>query len=59
MRVYQTPRPRPVGCDLDLEPGLVLIRRVKNDQAGDGRIAWLSPDIVLLVCKWLEVSQVT
>ncbi len=45
--------------DLDLEAGSVLIRRAKNDQAGDGRIAWLSPDTVRLVRRWLEVSHVT
>lgn len=36
----------------------VLIARSKSDQAGDGRIAWLSPETVDRLERWLEVSGI-
>lgn len=37
----------------------VLIVRSKSDQAGDGRIAWLSPETVKRLERWLEVGGIT
>jgi integrase len=36
----------------------VLITRSKSDQAGDGRIAWLSPETARRLERWLEVAQI-
>ncbi len=36
----------------------VLIPRSKGDQAGDGRIAWLSPRTIDLIERWMEASGV-
>lgn len=36
----------------------VLIARSKSDQAGDGRIAWLSPETVDRLERWLEVAGI-
>ena len=46
--------------DFDLSDGSpsVLIRRAKSDQAGDGRIAWLSDDTVHRVRDWLDASGI-
>jgi integrase/recombinase XerD len=46
--------------DFDLcsaEPS-VLIRRAKSDQAGDGRIAWLSEETVQRLHGWFDVSGI-
>ena len=37
----------------------LLITRSKGDQAGDGRIAWLSPDTVDRLQRWLEAAEIT
>jgi integrase/recombinase XerD len=37
----------------------VLITRSKGDQAGDGRIAWLSPNTVDRLQRWLEAAEIT
>lgn len=44
-------REEPGGCR-------VLIPRSKCDVAGDGRIAWLSPETALRLRRWLDVSEV-
>jgi len=36
----------------------VLIARSKGDQAGDGRIAWLSPDTVDCLRRWMEAAEI-
>jgi integrase len=36
----------------------VLITRSKCDQAGDGRIAWLSPQTSKTLQRWLELSKI-
>jgi integrase len=36
----------------------VLIARSKGDQAGDGRIAWLSPTTVDRLRRWMEVAEI-
>jgi integrase/recombinase XerD len=37
----------------------VLITRSKGDQAGDGRIAWLSPNTVDRLQRWMEAAEIT
>lgn len=44
--------------DLSGDEPSVLIRRAKSDQAGDGRIAWLSEETAERVRDWLEVSRI-
>ncbi|MCP2671656.1 tyrosine-type recombinase/integrase [Maricaulaceae bacterium EIL42A08] len=46
--------------DFNLRDGAssVLIRRAKSDQAGDGRIAWLSDDTAERVRDWLEAAGI-
>jgi integrase len=39
--------------------GRVLIRRSKTDQAGEGSLAYLSPDTVLYLKAWLRISRIT
>jgi integrase len=39
--------------------GRVLIRRSKTDQAGEGSVAYLSPDTVGYLKIWLGVSRIT
>lgn len=36
----------------------VLITRSKSDQAGDGRVAWLSPETIGLLERWLAVAEI-
>lgn len=36
----------------------ILIPRSKGDQAGDGRIAWLSPRSQDLLAKWLDAADI-
>jgi len=38
--------------------GRVLIRRSKTDQAGEGSVAYLSPDTVLYLKAWLRASRI-
>jgi integrase len=37
----------------------VLIGRSKGDQAGDGRIAWLSPNTVDRLQRWMKAAEMT
>jgi integrase len=39
--------------------GRVIIRRSKTDQAGEGSLAYLSPDTVEYVQAWLKVSGIS
>jgi integrase len=39
--------------------GRVIIRRSKTDQAGDGSLAYLSPDTVEYLQAWLKVSGIS
>jgi integrase len=39
--------------------GRVIIRRSKTDQAGEGSLAYLSPDTVEYLQAWLEVSGIS
>ncbi|MDP9083506.1 MAG: tyrosine-type recombinase/integrase [Pseudomonadota bacterium] len=43
---------------LDDGSGRVLIRRSKTDQAGEGSVAYLSPDTVLYLKAWLRTSGI-
>jgi integrase/recombinase XerD len=36
----------------------VLIPRSKSDQAGDGRVAWLSPNTIQRLREWMEVGAI-
>jgi integrase/recombinase XerD len=36
----------------------VLITRSKGDQAGDGRVAWLSPNTVYRLQRWMEAAEI-
>jgi integrase len=64
---YDTMARRSELVALDLEDfsflsdgsGRVLIRRSKTDQAGEGSLAYLSPDTVLYLKAWLRVSGIT
>lgn len=40
------------------DAGSILIRRAKSDQAGDGRVAWLSPDTLERVRAWMWAAGV-
>jgi hypothetical protein len=44
---------------LDDGSGRVIIRRSKTDQAGEGSLAYLSPDTVGYLKSWLQVSGIT
>jgi integrase len=46
-------------CWMDDGSGRVLIRRSKTDQVGEGSKAYLSPDTVLYLKKWLRASRIT
>ena len=35
----------------------IFIPRSKSDVAGDGRIAYLSPDTPLVLSRWLDASE--
>jgi integrase/recombinase XerD len=37
----------------------VIVARSKSDQAGDGRIAWLSPETSWTLQRWLEMSGIS
>jgi integrase/recombinase XerD len=37
----------------------MLIARSKSDQAGDGRIAWLSPNTVTRLRRWMDAATIT
>jgi len=39
-------------------PWSVLIARSKSDHAGDGRVAWLAPETVVRLRRWLDVSGI-
>jgi integrase len=43
---------------MDDGSGRVLIRRSKTDQAGEGSVAYLSPDTVAYLKAWLRVSGI-
>jgi integrase len=43
---------------MDDDTGRVLIRRSKTDQAGEGSLAYLSPDTVAYLRVWLKASGV-
>ncbi len=43
---------------MDDGSGRVLIRRSKTDQAGEGSLAYLSPDTVVYLKNWLKVSGI-
>ncbi|MEZ5960569.1 MAG: site-specific integrase [Hyphomonadaceae bacterium] len=45
-------------CDADGQWS-VLITRSKSDQAGDGRVAWLSPETIGLLERWLVAAAIT
>ncbi len=40
------------------DAGSILIRRAKSDQAGDGRMAWLSNDTLQRVRAWMDEAGV-
>jgi len=44
---------------LDGGSGRVLIRRSKTDQAGEGSLAYLSPDTVAYLRVWLRASGIS
>ncbi len=44
---------------MDDDSGRVIIRRSKTDQAGEGSVAYLSPDTVAYLRVWLRVSGIS
>lgn len=44
--------------DLSTQSPSVLIRRAKSDQAGDGRIAWLSGETATRLLDWLAAAGI-
>ncbi len=44
---------------MDDGSGRVIIRRSKTDQAGEGSVAYLSPDTVVYLKAWLRASRIT
>lgn len=44
---------------MDDDSGRVLIRRSKTDQAGEGSLAYLSPDTVAYLRVWLKAAGIT